>query len=109
MARARSYRHDIACPHCGSNWMRKDGHSRGKQTYRCGDCQHRHTPAGNRHYYPESVKRQAVAMYSEGMSMSAVARSMGVSLSAVFTWVKKSPVVSRCDEHGARATRSASV
>ena len=66
MARARSYRHDIACPHCGSNWMRKDGHSRGKQTYRCGDCQHRHTPSGNRHYYPESVKRQAVAMYSGG-------------------------------------------
>ena len=57
MAGSRSYRHDIRCPHCGSNWMRKDGHSRGKQTYRCGDCQHRHTPSGNRRYYSEEFKR----------------------------------------------------
>ena len=39
------YRHDLRCPHCG--------HSRGKQTYRCGDCHYRFTPDGNRHYYPE--------------------------------------------------------
>ncbi len=37
MARERTYRHDIRCPDCGSNWMRKDGLSRGKQSYRCGD------------------------------------------------------------------------
>ena len=24
MARGRVYRHDVRCPHCGSNWMRKD-------------------------------------------------------------------------------------
>ena len=85
MARARSYRHDVVCPHCGSNRMRKDGHSRGKQTYRSGDCQHRHPPTGNRHYYPAAVKRQTAAMHSEGASMSAVARAMGVSLTEVFT------------------------
>ena len=28
MARERSYRHDIRCRHCGSNWMPKDGHTR---------------------------------------------------------------------------------
>ena len=47
MARARVYRYDLRCPHCGSNWTPKDGHSRGKQTYRCRDCQHRFTPEGN--------------------------------------------------------------
>ncbi len=29
----RDYRHDLRCPHCGSNWMPKYGTSRGKQTY----------------------------------------------------------------------------
>ena len=44
MARARTYRHDLRCPHCGSNWTPKAGHSRGQQTYRCGDGQRRFTP-----------------------------------------------------------------
>ena len=25
MVRARAYRHDVRCPNCGSNWMRKYG------------------------------------------------------------------------------------
>jgi transposase-like protein len=60
MARSRTYRHDLPGPHCGSNWTPKDGHSRGKQTYRCGDCHHRFAPEGNRHYCPQSVKDQAL-------------------------------------------------
>ena len=71
MARPRAYNHDVRCPHCGSNWTPKDGHSKGKQTYRCGDCLYRFTPDGNRHYYPEKTIRQALSMYSEGGSVSA--------------------------------------
>ena len=56
MARARTYRHDLRCPHCGSNWTPKDDRSRGKQTYRCRDYHHRFTPMGNRHYYPGPSK-----------------------------------------------------
>ena len=32
----RIYRHDLRCPHCGSNWLPKDGCSGGNQTHRCG-------------------------------------------------------------------------
>ena len=46
----RAYRHALHCPHCGSNGMPQDRTSRGKQTYRCGDCKYRYTPDGNRHY-----------------------------------------------------------
>ena len=67
MARARVYRHDIRCRRCGSNWLPKARPSRGKQTYHCGECLHRFTPEGNRIYYPEAIKRQAMAIYSEGM------------------------------------------
>ena len=88
---AKAYRDDIACPHCGSNWTPKDGHSRGKQTYRCGECRYRFTPDGNRHYYAERVKRDALSMYCEGMSISAISRTLGVKLGTVYSWVKKSP------------------
>ena len=41
MAATRSYRDDLQRPHCGSNWLPKDGRSRGKQTYRCRLCHYR--------------------------------------------------------------------
>ena len=91
MARPRTYHHDQRCPHCGSNWTPKDGHSRGKQTYRCRDCHYRFTPEGNRHYYSEAVKTQALSMYAEGSSLAAVGRVLGVRPETVFSWVKKSP------------------
>ena len=37
MARPCAYNHDIRCPECGSNWMPKNGTSKGRQVYRCGD------------------------------------------------------------------------
>lgn len=97
----KAYRDDIACPQCGSNWLPKAGFSRGKQTYRCGNCLYRFTPQGNRSYYPESVKRQVLKMYGEGMSMSAISRVMDVKLGTVFSWIKKSPSCGRSGEGGA--------
>ena len=91
MARARIYRHDLRRPHCGSNRTPKDGHSRGKQTCRCRDCHHRFTPEGNRRYFPEAVKRQALDMYAGGAGIAATGRALGARPATVFSWVKKSP------------------
>ena len=91
MARPRTYRHDLRCPHCGSNWTPKDGRSRGKQTYRCRDCHYRFTPEGNRHYYSQAVKSQALEMYQEGTGITATGRVLGVKPATVFSWVKKKP------------------
>ena len=72
----RAYRHDRRRPHCGSPGMPQDGTSRGKQTYRCGDCKHRYTPDGNRHYYSEGGKSQSVSMYPAGRRrLSAIGRA----------------------------------
>ena len=90
MVRRREYRHDVRCPHCGSNWMPKYGFSsRGQQIYLCKDCQRRHTPgAAYRRPSPE-VKERALAMYREGSSLSAIGRVWGYSATAVMQWVKK--------------------
>ena len=90
MARPRIYRHDLRCPHCGSNWLPTYGRSPGKRTYRCGDGHHHFTPEGNRVFRSEAVKGQAIAMYCAGSSLRAIGRVLEVPLLAVYGWVKKS-------------------
>ena len=85
----RVYRSDRRCPHCGSNGRPQAGFSRGKQTYRCGECHHRHNPEGNRHYPPPQVKSQAWEMYGAGMSIAAISRALGLSELTVLAWIKK--------------------
>ncbi len=46
MARPRVYRHDVRCPDCGSHWMPKAGHSKGRQRYQCGECHRSYLPEG---------------------------------------------------------------
>ena len=69
--------------------MPKDGRSRGKRTYRCGDCKYRYNTDGNLHRYPEKTIRQALDCRREGMSVSAIARAMEINCAAVYGWVKK--------------------
>ena len=45
--------------------------------------------------------RQALNMYSEGGSVSAVARAMDINFATVFTWVKKSELGSEGIGHRA--------
>ena len=89
MGRPRVYRKDMRCPHCGSNWCIKYGRANGKQTYRCKECHYRFTPEASRHVYPEHIKKQAVQMYNEGMSISAISRVLGVKLVTVYSGIKK--------------------
>ena len=89
MVRRRVYRHDVRCPDCGSNWMRKDGLSGGKQAYRCGDCGRRYLPEGAYRRPSAEVKERALQMYGEGSSLSAIGRVLGYSATAVQGWVKK--------------------
>ena len=68
MAKERVYRHDIRCPRCGSNWMRKDGHSRGKQVYACGDCKRKHVAGGKFHHFSDAAKDMAIACTRTGLA-----------------------------------------
>ena len=80
MARGRVYRHDVRCPDCGSNWMRKDGFSNGKQAYSCGDCQRRYVPEGAYRRPGPAVKEQGIELYLEGNTLSGIGRVLGYSV-----------------------------
>ena len=88
MAKPRVYRHDAICPKCGSNWVKKDGRSRGEQMYKRNQ-RRRKRQEGAKHRFTDEQKAQAVKMRAEGMSLSATARVMGASAPVVSEWVKK--------------------
>ena len=96
MAKPRVYRHDALCPKCGSNWVKKDGHSRGKQIYK--RYQRHMRQEGAKHRFTDEQKAQAVKMCAEGMSLSATARVAGASVTTVSKWVKKGGVGYRASD-----------
>ena len=79
MARRRVYRHNIRCSACGSSRMRMDGFSNGRQAYSCGDCRRRYVPGGAYRRPGPAVKAQAIAMYIEGSSLSAIGGCWGTA------------------------------
>ena len=82
--------------------MPKDGHSKGRQVYHCGDCRRRYIPEAAYHRHGAADKERAMAMYREGNSLSAIGRIFGVSAQAVSVWVKKGGAP-RCPECGGGA------
>lgn len=92
MGRPRKYTHAKRCPDCGSNWVVKDGILNGKQQNKCKDCGRRFTENPIRTKYPQSVRNEVIAMYCEGMSFGAIARTKNIKKNTVFQWIKKREV-----------------
>ena len=55
----------------------------------CRLCHYRFTSDGNRHYYSEQVKEQAIDRCGQGMAVAAISRVLEVKLGTVYEWVKK--------------------
>lgn len=91
MSDPRTYRDDVLCPYCGSNWMRKAGTRSGRQAYQCGDCNRRHTPdTGTRKVQLSKPQDRATAvkMYREGSSLREIGRALGFSYETVRLWMQ---------------------
>jgi transposase len=75
------------CPKCQNEQCCKDGIVGGRQRYRCKNCNHRHTVAYK--WYSEDVKRQALALYLEGLGFRSIGRLLNCSHVAVSQWIKQ--------------------
>ena len=87
MERARACREDVPCPHCGSSWVRKDGHSRGKQMCECRGCGRKHQEGAKR--FSDADRDLAVNLCMDGSSLSAAGRAVGASATSVGAWIEK--------------------
>ena len=78
----------MKCPKCKSDDNRKAGLAKGKQRYKCKNCNHHFTVELKSTAQPESTKRQALRLYLEELGFRSIGRLLGVSHAAVFKWIK---------------------
>ena len=74
------------CPKCKSEKNVKDGIIKGKQRFKCKDCSYRYTVEGRGK--SNSMKKDALRLYLEGLGFRSIGRFLNVSHVAVFNWIK---------------------
>jgi transposase-like protein len=74
-------------PQCGIDKKVKSGFMNKKQQYLCKNCGCNYTSGIND--YSESVKKEALRYYTEGIGFRKIERLLGMSHVSVINWVKK--------------------
>ena len=75
------------CKKCQSSEYTKAGFVKGEQRYKCKKCGCQFVPTRHKGR-SEEEKREAVKLYSHGLSFRAIAKLLKVSAQSVFVWVK---------------------
>lgn len=80
----------IACPKCHrEERQNKTGRTdSGSQRYRCMFCQIKYTPEPKEWAYSEAIRKQAVALYVDGMNLRRIARHLGTHHRTIALWVQ---------------------
>ena len=75
------------CKKCQSSEYTKAGFVKSEQRYKCKKCGCQFVPTRHKGR-SEEEKREAVKLYSHGLSFRAIAKLLKVSAQSVFVWVK---------------------
>jgi transposase-like protein len=89
---------EMICPHCGKNYLKKNGHYRTEQRYKCGECNKTFTLAktDNRLKHPLILRKLALTLYLGGLSLRGIQRVLNISYSTnlyirtILCWIKNS-------------------
>src|SRR5258708_1205317 len=81
------------CPFCQKDYyVIKSGLNRtGSLRYRCQTCRKYFTPEPKLQGYDQSIKKEALRLYSKGSSLRAIGRSLNIHHQTVKNWVKAGP------------------
>ena len=75
------------CPKCNCSKSVKSGKIKDKQRYKCKECGCHYTVALKSTAKPQSLKRQALHLYLEGLGFRSIGRILGVSNVSVLNWI----------------------
>lgn len=76
----------LNCPKCSRAGCPKDGIVKGKQRYKCKACNYRYTV--EQKGASNSIKRQALMLYLEGLGFRSIGRLLDFSHVAVYSWIR---------------------
>ncbi|OAV64898.1 Transposase [Bacteroidales bacterium Barb6XT] len=74
----------MKCPKCSSEKKIKAGVAKGRQRYKCKDCGCELKSTAK----PDSLKKQALHLYLEGLGFRSTGRLLGVSNVSVLNWIR---------------------
>ncbi|MBD0403906.1 helix-turn-helix domain-containing protein [Flammeovirga sp. EKP202] len=80
---------ELSCPKCESNSFIKSGFVKGKQRYKCKNCNYNFSVAKKGREVDRKYVIKALQLYLEGVSYREIERILGVSHVSVMNWVKK--------------------
>ena len=79
----------IACPRCKSEELVKSGVVKGRQRFRCKDCNYFFTVLKEGKNIDPYYVSKALQLYIEGVTFREIERILGISHVSVMNWVKK--------------------
>jgi transposase-like protein len=79
----------IACPKCQSEELIKSGVVKGRQRYRCKNCNYSFTVLKEGKQIDPYYVIKALQLYIEGVTYREIERILGISHVTVMNWVKK--------------------
>lgn len=79
----------MKCPKCNSSQTVKNGLRRGKQCYKCCDCQRQFVKSPVERRYSPEVKQICLKMYHNGMNLRGIERVTEIHHPTVMNWIKK--------------------
>ena len=77
------------CPKCGSTKHCKDGIVKGRQRFKCKQCNYHYTVEQKSDVKSIDIKRLSFEMYLEGVGFRSIGRILKISYGTVFQWIKK--------------------
>jgi transposase-like protein len=76
------------CLKCTCEKSVKSGLIKGKQRYKCKECGCNYTVELKSTAKPQSMKKQALHLYLEGLGFRSIGRILGVSNVSVLNWIR---------------------
>ena len=79
----------MRCVYCGSEKIVKNGKSnQGKQRYLYKKCGRIFVENPERKHYPDKLKKIAIRLYTDGVEIAVIARSLEVPYETVRSWIR---------------------
>jgi len=76
------------CPKCDGSESVKSGKIKGRQRYKCKNCNYNYSVTIKSTAKPKSLKRKALHLYLEGLGFRSIGRILGVSNVSVLNWIR---------------------
>ena len=76
------------CPKCNCSISTKSGKIKDRQRYKCKECGCNYTVSIKSTAKPNSLKKQALHLYLEGLGFRSIGRILGVSNVSVLNWIR---------------------